>query len=102
MEKASLRIILSRSDQCLILIFDFNEKTLKQKRMVIGTKFALPYSILFLAELEEKFVKQWFINRGYGGDILMMPFSSGNMGRKIKEFCWNLQCSQPYVLIVFV
>ena len=55
--------------------------------MVIGTKFALPYSILFLAELEEKFVKQWFINRGYGGDILMMPFSSGNMGRKIKEFC---------------
>ena len=32
-------------------IFSFNEKTLKQKRCTtIGTKFAPPYSILFMAE----------------------------------------------------
>ena len=36
-------------------IFNFNEKTLKQKRgTAIGTKFAPPYNILFMAELEEK------------------------------------------------
>ena len=33
-------------------IFNFNERTLKQKRgTAIGTKFAPPYSILFMAEL---------------------------------------------------
>ena len=36
-------------------IFTFKEKTLKQKRgTAIGTKFAPPYSILFMAELEEE------------------------------------------------
>ena len=36
-------------------IFNFNERTLKQKRgTAIGTKFTPPYSILFMAELEEK------------------------------------------------
>ena len=36
-------------------IFNFNERTLKQKRgTAIGTKFAQPYSILFMAELEDK------------------------------------------------
>ena len=36
-------------------IFNFNERTLKQKRgTAIGTKFALPCSILFMAELEGK------------------------------------------------
>ena len=35
-------------------IFKFGKKTLKQKRgTAIGTKFAPPYSILFMAELEE-------------------------------------------------
>ena len=39
-------------------IFNFNEKTLKQKRgTAIGTKFAPPYSILFMAELEEKILE---------------------------------------------
>ena len=34
--------------------FKFVKKTLKQKRgTAIGTKFAPPYSILFIAELEE-------------------------------------------------
>ena len=35
-------------------IFNFIEKTLKQKRGTIGTKFTPLYSILFIAELEEK------------------------------------------------
>ena len=36
-------------------IFNFNQKTLKQKRgTATGTKFVPTYSILFLAELEEK------------------------------------------------
>ena len=49
-------------------IFSFNEKTLKQKRgTAIGTKFSLPYSILFMAELKKKFLKKLIIN--HGGDI---------------------------------
>ena len=36
-------------------IFEFNEKTFKQVRgTTIGTKFAPPYAILFMADLEEK------------------------------------------------
>ena len=39
--------------------FNFNEKTLKQKRgTAIGTKFAPPYSILFMAELEGKTLEE--------------------------------------------
>ena len=39
-------------------IFNFSERTLKQKRgTAIGTKFAPPYSILFMAELEEKILE---------------------------------------------
>ena len=35
------------------------KKTLKQKRRTaIGTKFAPPYSILFMPELEEEIIKQ--------------------------------------------
>ena len=51
-------------------IFNFNEKTLKQKRgATIGTKFAPPYGILFMAELEEKFLEIVDKNHIYGGDI---------------------------------
>ena len=40
-------------------IFAFRKKTLKQKRgTAIGAKIAPPYSILFLAELEEKIIKE--------------------------------------------
>ena len=40
-------------------IFTFGEKTLRQKReTAIGTKFAPPYSILFMAELEEEIIKE--------------------------------------------
>ena len=44
-------------------IFDFNKKFLKQKRgTAIWTKFAPPYSFLFMAELEEKNLKKLVIN----------------------------------------
>ena len=40
-------------------IFPFGKKTLKQKRgTAIGKKFAPPYSILFIAELEEEIIKE--------------------------------------------
>ena len=40
-------------------VFTFGKKTLKQKRgTAIGTKFAPPYSILFMAELEEEITKE--------------------------------------------
>ena len=40
-------------------IFTFMEKTLKQKwGTTIGTKFAPPYSILFIAELEEEILSE--------------------------------------------
>ena len=36
-------------------IFEFDEKTFKQERgSAIGTKFAPPYAIFFMADLEEK------------------------------------------------
>ena len=40
-------------------IFTFGKKTLRQKReTAIGTKFAPPYSVLFMAELEEEIIKE--------------------------------------------
>ena len=39
-------------------IFQFNEKTLKQLRgTAIGTKFAPPYAIIFMADLVERILK---------------------------------------------
>ena len=39
-------------------IFEFDEKTFKQKRgTAIGTKFAPPYAIFFMADLEEKLLE---------------------------------------------
>ena len=39
-------------------MFEFDEKTLKQIRgTAIGTKFAPPYAIHFMADLEEKKLK---------------------------------------------
>ena len=38
-------------------IFEFNEKTFSQVRgTAIGIKFAPPYTILFMADLEEKII----------------------------------------------
>ena len=39
--------------------FKFGKQTLKQKRgSAIGTKFAPPYSILFMTELEEEILQK--------------------------------------------
>ena len=39
-------------------IFEFDEKTFKQKRgTAIGTKFAPPYAILFMADFEKKMLE---------------------------------------------
>ena len=39
-------------------IFEFDEETFKQKRgTAIGTKFALPYAIFFMADLKEKLLE---------------------------------------------
>ena len=40
-------------------IFTFRKKIIKQKQgTAVGTKFAPPYSILFMAELEEETIKE--------------------------------------------
>ena len=40
-------------------VFTFGKKTLKQIRgTAIGTKFSPPYSILFMAELDEKILRE--------------------------------------------
>ena len=58
-------------------IFEFDEKTFKQKcGTAIGTKFAPPYAILFMADLEEKmleiFEKNPMIWRRYIDDIFFI------------------------------
>ena len=41
-------------------IFEFDEKTFKQKRgTAIGTKFAPPYAVLFMADFEEKMLESF-------------------------------------------
>ena len=41
-------------------IFEFDENTFKQKRgTAVGTKFAPPYTILFMADFEEKMLKSF-------------------------------------------
>ena len=64
-------------------IFRFGKKTLKLKRgTAIGTKFAPPYSNLFMVELEEKILRNQNLNRIYVGGILMIYFSFGSMEKK--------------------
>ena len=73
-------------------IFEFDEKTYRQLRgTAIGTKMAPPYAILFLAELEEGFLKNrklkpevWF---RYIDDIFMV-WTHGE--EKLKEFLNDL------------
>ena len=74
-------------------IFNFNERTLKQKRgTAIGTKFALPCSILFMAELEGKKFEivdnKPYLWWRYIDDIF---FYLGTWGRKVQELCKNPQ-----------
>ena len=51
-------------------IFEFDEKTFKQKRgTAIGTKFAPPYAVLFMADFEEKMLEVLERNQWFGGGI---------------------------------
>ena len=73
-------------------IFNFSEEILKQKRGTgIGTKFVLPFSILFMAESEETILEKvdnkpylWW---RYIDDIFFIWVYGG----KIKELCRNHQ-----------
>ena len=74
-------------------IFNFNKRTLKQKRgTAIGTKFAPPYSILFMAKLKSKILEivdnKPYLWWRYIDDIF---FYQGTWGRKVKGLCTNSQ-----------
>ena len=74
--------------------FNFNEKTLKQKRRIaLGTKFAPAYSILFLED--------FMISHIYGGDIF---FYLQTWGRKVKDLYknpqWNSSNNKVYCSVV--
>ena len=72
-------------------IFEFDEKTFRQvHRTAIGTKFAPPYAILFMADLEEKilsaFEEKPMIWWRYIADIFLF----GNMEKNLwKNFYVN-------------
>ena len=54
-------ILCDLAEVVLKNIFKFGEKTLNQKRgAAIGTKCAPPYSIMFMAELEEEILRKEF------------------------------------------
>ena len=58
-------------------VFKFGKKILKEKRgTAIGTKFAPPYSILFMAELGEEILRkvefQAYLWWGYIADIFLL------------------------------
>ena len=62
-------------------MFTFGKKALKQKRgTAIVTKLARPYSILFMAELEEEMMKNSEYKR-YLWRYIGKHFSYGNMLR---------------------
>ena len=47
--------------------FEFNHRFSKQKESAaIGTKFARPYAIMFMAALEEEILESLLKNRGCG------------------------------------
>ena len=77
----------------------FGEKTLKQKRgTAIGTKFAPPYSILFMAELKEEILRKaefkpylWW---RYNDDIF---FLCEHGEEKLKRFIDNINKMHPSI-----
>ena len=57
-KQISSDILAELADIALHNIFEFDEKTFKQKRgTAIGTKFAPPYTTLYMADLEEKLLE---------------------------------------------
>ena len=62
--------------------FNFNEKTLKEKRRIaLGTKFAPAYSILFMEDLEEKSLEKVYDKPYLRWRHLLL---SANMGKKTR------------------
>ena len=80
-------------------IFTFGKKTLKQKRgTAIGTKFAPPYSILFMAELEEGMIKEPeykpYLSWRYIDDIFFLWEHGEN---KLKSFIDKINKVHPTI-----
>ena len=80
-------------------VFTFGKKTLKQMRgTAIGTKFAPPYSILFMAELEEEILREVelkpYIWRPFIDDIFFI-WEHGE--EKVKEFIDVLNKKHPTI-----
>ena len=80
-------------------IFTFRKKTLKQKRSTaVGTKFAPPYSMLFMAELEEKILSEielkTYLWWRYIDDIFLL-WEHGE--EKLKEFIEHLNEKHPTI-----
>ena len=80
-------------------IFTFGKKTLKQKReTAIGAKLAPPYSILFMAELEEEIIKESeykpFLWSRYIDDIFFLWEHGEN---KLKSFIDKINKVHPTI-----
>ena len=80
-------------------IFTFGKKTLKQKRRTaIGTKFAPPYSILFMPEPEEKMIKESehkpYLWKRYIDDIFFLWEHGEN---KLKSFLDKINKVHPTI-----
>ena len=74
-------------------IFTFGKKTLKQKRgTAIGTKFAPPYSILFMAELESEY--KAYLWWRYIDDIFFLWEHGEN---KLKSFIDKINKAHPTI-----
>ena len=80
-------------------IFTFKEKTLKQKRgTAIGTKFAPPYSILFMAELEEEILSEIELKPCLWWRYIDNIFFLWEHGEeKLKEFIEHLNEKHPTI-----
>ena len=64
-------------------VFTFGKKTFKQLRgTAIGTKFAPPYSTLFMAELEEEILRVVELKPYLWWLYIGTSFSFGNMEKK--------------------
>ena len=80
-------------------ILTFRKKTLKQKRQTaIGTKFAPPYSILFVAEMEEEIIKESeykpYLRWRYIDDIYSLWENGEN---KLKSFIDKINKVHPNI-----
>ena len=68
-------------------VFTLGKKTLKQLRgTAIGTKFAPPYSILFMAGFEEKILSEVELKPNLRWNIDDILFIWQHVEKKLKEF----------------